>query len=85
MYKLRKFRPSHQQSFLKHNVIKDEESNGELAFLDILWKGCNGKTSVLVYRKPAHIDQYLHYRHCLKMKFFINDFFSKCEQIRRKL
>ena len=39
----------------------EEESNGELAFLDILLKQNNGKISVLVYRKPAHTDQYLHY------------------------
>ena len=39
----------------------EEESNGELAFLDTLLKRNNGEISVLVYRKPAHIDQYLHY------------------------
>ena len=43
-----------------HQNIKfttEEESNGELAFLDTLLK----RISVLVYRKPTHTDQYLHY------------------------
>ena len=39
----------------------EEESNGELAFLDILLKRNNGEITVLVYRKPTHTDQYLHY------------------------
>ena len=39
----------------------EEESNGELAFLDTLLKRNNGETSVLVYRKPIHTDQFLHY------------------------
>ena len=39
----------------------EEESNGELAFLDTLLKRNNGKISVLVYRKPTHTDQYLNY------------------------
>ena len=45
-----------------HQNIKftmEEESNGELAFLDTLLKRNNGKISVLVYRKPTHADQYL--------------------------
>ena len=37
-----------------------EESNKELAFLDILLKRNNESISVLVHRKPMHIDQYLH-------------------------
>ena len=48
-----------------HQNIKftiKEESNGKLAFLDNLLKQNNGKISVLVYRKPAHTDRYLHYR-----------------------
>ena len=47
-----------------HQNIKftmEEESNGELAFLDTLLKRNNGEISILVYRKPTHIDQYLHY------------------------
>ena len=47
-----------------HQKIKftmEEESNGELAFLDTLLKRNNGEISVLVYRKPTHTDQYLHY------------------------
>ena len=39
----------------------EEESNEELAFLDTLLKRNNGEISVLVYRKPTHTDQYLHY------------------------
>ena len=39
----------------------EEESNGELAFLDTLLKRNNGEISVLVYRKLTHTDQYLHY------------------------
>ena len=39
----------------------EEESNGELAFLDTLLKRNNGEISVSVYRKPTHTDQYLHY------------------------
>ena len=39
----------------------EEESNGELAFLDTLLKRNNGEISVLVYRKPTHTDQNLHY------------------------
>ena len=47
-----------------HQNIKftmEEESNEELAFLDTLLKWNNGEISVLVYRKPTHTDQYLHY------------------------
>ena len=47
-----------------HQNIKftmEEESNGELAFLETLLKQNNGEISVLVYRKPTHTDQYLHY------------------------
>ena len=47
-----------------HQNIKfsrEEESNGELAFLETLLKQNNRKISVLVYRKPIHTDQYLHY------------------------
>ena len=40
--------------------IMEEETNGELAFLDTLLKRNNGEISVLVYRKPTHTYQYLH-------------------------
>ena len=43
------------------NFTIEEESNGELALLDTLLKRNNGQISVLVYRKPSHTDQYLHY------------------------
>ena len=39
----------------------EEESHGQLAFLDILLKRNNGEIPVLVYRKPTYTDQYLHY------------------------
>ena len=38
-----------------------EESNGDLALLDTFLKWNNGEISVMVYRKPTHTDQYLHY------------------------
>ena len=47
-----------------HQNIKftmEEGSNGELAFLGTLLKRNNREISVLVYRKPTHTDQYLHY------------------------
>ena len=34
----------------------EEESNGELVFLDTLLKRNNGEISVLLYRKPRHTD-----------------------------
>ena len=60
---------THLENFFHHinnlhqNVkfTMEEESNGELAFLDTLLKRNNGEISVLVYRKPTHTDQYLHY------------------------
>ena len=39
----------------------EEESNGELAFLDTLLKRNNGEISVLVYRKLTHTEKYLRY------------------------
>ena len=39
----------------------EEECNEELAFLDILLKWNIEEISVLVYRKPTHTDQYLHF------------------------
>ena len=39
----------------------EKESNGELAFLDTLLERNNGKNSVLVYRKPTHSDEHVHY------------------------
>ena len=39
----------------------EEESNGELAFLDTLLKQNNEEITALVYRKPTYTDQYLHY------------------------
>ena len=39
----------------------EDESNGELAFLDTLLKRNNGEISVLVYRKLTHTEKYLRY------------------------
>ena len=64
-YTLEKFRNDFRNALGNlHQNIKftmEEESNGELAFLDTLLKQNNGKISVVVYRKPSHTDQYLHY------------------------
>ena len=53
----------HHISNLHQNIkfTMEEESNGELPFLEILLKRNNGEISVLVYSKPTHTDQYLHY------------------------
>ena len=53
----------HHINNLHQNIkfIMEEESNGELAFFDTLLKRNNGKVPELVYRKPSHTDQYLHY------------------------
>ena len=53
----------HYTSKLCQNVkfTKEEESIGEVSFLDTLLKGSTGKTSVLVYRKPTHTEKYLQY------------------------
>ena len=53
----------HHINILHQNIkfSMEEETNGELAFLDTLLKWNNGEISVLVYRKPRHTDQYLHY------------------------
>ena len=39
----------------------EEESDGQIAFLDTLLKRNNGEISLLVYRKLTHTDQYLQY------------------------
>ena len=39
----------------------EEESNGELAFLETLFKQNNGEISVLVNRTPTYTDQSLYY------------------------
>ena len=53
------FFPSHQQSSSKYKFTMEEENNEELAFLDTSLKRNNREISLLVYRKPAHTDQYL--------------------------
>ena len=55
---------THLENFFHHinnlyqniKFTMEEESNGELAFLDTLLKRNNGEISVLVYRKPTHTD-----------------------------
>ena len=56
-----------------HQNIKfavEEESNGELAFLDTLLKRNNGEISVLVYRKPTHTDSSHHQTSCKESVVF---------------
>ena len=57
------YKTFHHTNNLHQNIkfTMEEESNAKLAFLDTLLKWKNGKISVLVYRKPTHTDQYLHY------------------------
>ena len=62
----------------------DEESNGELAFLDTLLSRNNGKISVLVYRKPTYTDQYLYYSsyHQISCKESVaSSFFNRANSI----
>ena len=49
----------HHISKLYQNIkfTMDEESNGELAFLDTLLKKNNEEISVLLYRKPRYISK----------------------------
>ena len=55
---------THFEKFLHHinnlhpniKFTMEEESNGEVAFLDTSLTWSNGKTSVLVYRKRRHTD-----------------------------
>ena len=53
----------HHKNNLHQNTkfTMEEETNREVVFLDTLLKRNNGEVSVLVYRKPTHTDQYLHY------------------------
>ena len=61
------FKGTHLENFFHrinnlHQNIKftmEEESNGEVAFLDTLLKWNNGEISVLVYINSTHTDQYL--------------------------
>ena len=54
--------PSHHYFSSKHfKFTLDEESNGELVFLDTLLKRNNGKISVLAYRQSVHFENYLHF------------------------
>ena len=62
------------------NFTKEEESNGELAFLDTSLKPNNGKISVLVYRKPTHTEQHLHYsshHQTSCKKSFVSSYFNR--------
>ena len=70
-----------------HQNIKftmEEESNGELAFLDILLKPNNGEISVLVYTKPTHTQQYLHFsshHHTSSKESVVSSLFNKAYSI----
>ena len=78
----------HLENFLHHikNLYQnfmftmDEESNKEQVFLDTLLKQNNRKISILVYRKPTHTDQHLHYisHHLRSFKeSVVSSFFSR--------
>ena len=55
----------------------EEESNGELALLETLLKRNNGEISVLVFRKPTHTNQYLHYSdHFCVRKGLLSNYFN---------
>ena len=56
MYALKKLFPSHLHQNTKFTM--DEESNGELAFLETLLKRNNVRISVLLYKKFTPNDQY---------------------------
>ena len=49
----------HRTNSLYQNIkfTMEEESNGELVFLNTLLKHSNGKISVLVYGKPTETDE----------------------------
>ena len=63
------FKRMHLENFFHHinnfqqniKFTMQEESDGELAFLDTLLIQNYGEISVLVYEKPTHTEQYLHY------------------------
>ena len=59
----------------------EEESNGELAFLDTLLKRNNGEISVLVYRKPTHTDQYKESLHILTNKDDLHKEYARIKQV----
>ena len=53
-------------SFLngRHGNIQftmEEETNGSIPFLDVLVKKNKGSLSTALYRKPTHMDRYLHF------------------------
>ena len=52
--------PSHQESSSNINFTKEEESNGKQEFLETLLKRIMERY-VMVYRKPTHTGQYVHY------------------------
>ena len=57
------FKRAHLDNFF-HDIFQvyyGEKSYEELAFLHTLLKLNNGKNSVMVYRKPMPINQYLNY------------------------
>ena len=67
LYKTRRktiLKRTHLENFFQninnlHQNIKfttEEKGNGELAFLETVLKVNNREVSVLVYRKPTHID-----------------------------
>ena len=69
--------PQDQINNLHKNIkcTTEEESEGEVALFDTLLKRNDGKIPVLVYRKPTHSNQCLHYsfslRQVLSKEFFL--------------
>ena len=62
----------------------EEESNGDLVLIDILWKQNNGKISVLVCRKPKLTDLQLHYcfqSHTSCKEIAVSSFFDRAYSI----
>ena len=76
---------THWENFFHHinnlhqNIVftMEEESNGELAFLDSSLKQNNGKIYVFIHRKPVHTDQHLHYS-CHYQTSFKERLFPPC-------
>ena len=74
---------SKKQNFLEHinSVdpaikfrVEDNKEDGKIPFLDTSVKPeANGRLSITVYRKPTHMDQYLHWdsHHHLSAKYSV--------------
>ena len=73
----------HKQNFLQHIncvdlaikfTVEDNKEDGAIPFLDTTVKPeANGRLSIIVYRKPTHMDQYLQWdsHHHLSAKYSV--------------